>query len=140
MSAVLVFATPRFYGVDEPRNPINPGKGYALLTWLVARLTALGLVTNAEVEAKDRGWSVVVEVFGDIYLLECSRDVGEEDSVGAAGQGTTEDWVLGVAARRSVVERLLGRRELTADNALLRIVLEILEREPDFFDIELVLD
>ncbi len=129
MRAELSFSAPRFAEADEPLGAVGSSQERALLVWLAGRLMALGLVSDAEVESSGPGWILDACVFSEPYRLECSE-----------AHGTSEqNWRLSLSAQRSIIDRLLGRRELTADDALLRIVREILERQPDFSGIELVM-
>lgn len=129
MRAELSFSAPRFADADERPDAVSSNQERALLVWLAGRLTALGLVSDAEVEPSGPEWFLDVCVFSEPYRLECSEAHGISE----------QNWRLSLSAQRSIVDRLLGRRELTADDALLRIVREILERQADFSGIELVM-
>lgn len=131
MAAVLSFKTSRFVNADEPENPINSLRGHALLSWLRDHCATLGLIAGAEIKAKDSGWYLDADVFAEPYRFGCGR---EQEAV--YGQEESEAWSLSLSARRSLVDRLLGRGKLTADNAVLRLLLEILERQADFEAIE----
>lgn len=124
MSAQLRFSTSRFETASATNEATPVRSGDAMLEWLAERLTALGLVSETQVLPVGRGWCLDVEVFGEPYQLGCNN-------------GQDENWALTVAPRRGLIDRLMGREALTTDDALLRIVVEVLERQPDFSGIEL---
>lgn len=132
MSAELKFSTPRFDTHDSGATTNDSARQRAVLDWLAARLGALGLVDEVVSKSAGANWYFDATVFAERIRFQCPPA-----PVGTQPAGT--QWTLSIAPQRSLIDRLLGRGELTADNALLRIVLEWLEREADFADLSLTM-
>jgi len=133
MGAEYRFATTRFDAVAGVPETDDTTSQRALLGWLVQRLVALGLA--AEVLLQPNGASLYFDatVFAEPYRFQCPPAQSADGL-----QGTV--WRLQVTAQRSFIDKLLGRGELTADSALLRIIIEWLQREADFADVTMTLD
>ncbi len=137
MSAELKFSTPRFDVVagdsnTDGSNIDDSTRQRAVLGWLAAQLGALGLVDEVVPKLAGASWYFYATVFAEPYRIQCPPA-----PVGTLPTGT--QWTLSIAPQRSLIDRLLGRGEFTADNALVRIVLEWLEREADFADTSLTM-
>jgi len=149
MGAEFKFATPRFDAdadavagkADGEADGEAAGKAdieasadqRALLGWLIQRLVSLGLTEEAPLYPDGANWYFTASVFAEPYLFACQSEQPADPSAGTV-------WSLHVVAQRTFIDKLLGRRELTEDNALLRIVMEWLQRESDFADVTMTLE
>ncbi len=132
MGAQFKFVTTRFDNIDaEPKADDYSGQ-CAVLAWSAQRLAALGLTDELPLQRAGASWYFNATVFAEPYRFQCGPALSTDPSAGSV-------WRLTVNAQRSVIDRLLGRRELTPDNAVLRIVMEWLQRESDFADVTMQL-
>jgi len=121
MAHLITFTTARFDPANEPANPINPIAGQRVLAWLQDGLMNAGYRTT-EPDTEDWGWYIdVADALGS-YL------------VGASGDGESEtaeiEWVIQIHRHRSLMDRLLGRNRLVADDPLLTCIEGIVRAEP----------
>jgi len=121
MAHIIEFKTAKFDPVKEPPNPINPIAGQSVLAWL--RQTALPTATVPEYE--DWGWYMEVELEGVGYLVGSVCYDAEEGSAGA-----DRDWLIQIHKNRSLLEKILGRNKLKANDPLVAKVVSALRSEP----------
>jgi hypothetical protein len=121
MAHLITFTTARFDPASEPANPINPIAGQSVLLWLRDGLAKAGYRTT-EPDTEDWGWYFDVADAQGSYLVGASGD-GNSD-------GPEIEWVIQVDRHRSLMDRLLGRNRLTADDPLLACIEDIVRAEP----------
>jgi hypothetical protein len=124
MHPVIQFKSSRFDVSSEPENPINPIRGVSLLRWLFERVPKD--LEVSEPDAEDWGWYSYVTWEGRQYLVgACVHE----------NQDGNHDWVLQVDKTRSVIERLLGRARLTADDYVFSLIMGLISNEPAFTEV-----
>lgn len=128
MHPVLRFKTTLFDLAAEKPNPINPIRGSSILEWLRARRP--NGMEMSEPAAEDWGWYCDVTWRGATYLLGSSA---EESSDG------NHEWTLQLDKSRSLVDKLLGRNKLAADDSCLVTLRETLSGEAAFTDVTIEL-
>src|SRR5258708_14301116 len=124
MHPVIRFKTTLFDLAAEKPNPINPIRGSSILEWLRARRPE-GMEMS-ESGAEDWGWYCDVTWRGATYLLGSSA---EESSDG------NHEWSLQLEKSRSLVDKLLGRNQLGADDACLAYLRDVLGKDPAITDV-----
>ena len=125
----LLFETARFNLSVVGAHFINPCCfGEDAAAWLRTRLVERGVDAGAPFQ-EDWGWGLGATHAGGRYFV----GVG---GVRAEGAASTEpdraEWRIIVERHRSLRDRLTGRGHVSADDPLLRVVRELLQREPDF--------
>jgi hypothetical protein len=126
MSHDLLFETNRFNLSEVKDHFINSccfGEDLAL--WLRGKLLEAGLKV-IEPGQEDWGWYIETEFNGSNYFLGVG---GNADESGNANQG---EWRVMVEKHRSLWEKITGKNEMVDSDPLLKMVVDILEREPDF--------
>lgn len=125
----LLFETARFNLSAVGAHFINPCCfGEDAAAWLRARLGERGIDAGEPCQ-EDWGWALGAAHAGERYVL----GVGGVPAEDAASRGPDRgEWRIIVERRRSLRDRLTGRGHMTADDPLLRVVRELLQREPDF--------
>ena len=118
---VIRFTTSSFDVAKERPNPINPIAGESLLLWL--REKARPRFDVSEPDAEDWGWYSSVTCNGRHYMLGASAS--DEES----GE---REWVLQIVKQRSLVEKLLGREHMRADDECASFFRALLESEASF--------
>lgn len=98
------------------------------LSWVAGRLQHLGLVKLDE-SASSRTNRLEIVVFAQPYVLRCEHD----ESAGGEVR-------LSVRKRHAIVDRLLGRASFDASDAFVRVLLDVLEREPELQQVTLAWD
>ena len=124
----------RFHSIEFTPADTEPGQinteryGYALATWVSARLEERGFTTDPPVP-DDWGWLLGLMHDGRVVRIGC----GNVD-------GSVSEWLIFVdAARPGVLARILGRARDVAPNAQYGIVAAIhgaLESNASVADIE----
>ena len=113
MAHLISFTTARFDVSSEKPNPINPIGGQSVLLWLREELVrAQYRVTEPDTE--DWGWYIEVEGADAFYLVGASTDAAEPTP--------TVDWVVQVRKNRSVMDKVLGRNKMAADDPLFALI------------------
>jgi hypothetical protein len=124
MHPVIRFRTPLFdVSVEEP-NPINPIRGSSLLEWLRARRP--DDMEMSETAAEDWGWYCDVSWRGATYLLGTSAEESPDGN---------HEWALQLEKHRSLLDKLLGRNELAANDPCLAYLRQVLGQELAFKDV-----
>lgn len=109
----------------EPKNLINPIPGYSLLRWL--RQAMVGHCDLAEPEAEDWGWYICFEFEGASYLLgACALIEGELRECDHGSQALLE-WVVQLEKKRSLLEKLFERNEMTRSDPFACLLLQLLK-------------
>lgn len=124
MARVIRFRTAKFDVSQERPNPYNPIPGESLLLWL--RVQARPDVELSEPAAEDWGWYATVTWHGRTYMLGASA--AEDDN----GE---REWVLQIDKHRSFLEKILGRAQMTSDDACAFYFHRLLEQEPAFMNV-----
>ena len=124
MHPAIHFKSSRFDVSLEPENPINPIRGVSLLNWLREQLPREFEFT--EPDAEDWGWYSYATWQGRQYLVGASV---HESSDG------NHEWVLQVEKQRRLVEKLLGRERITADDHVLSTIMGLVSRESSFTEV-----
>ena len=129
----LLFETARFNLSEVGAHFINPCCfGEDAAAWLRACLTERG-VDAGEPFQEDWGWGLDATHAGVGYFV----GVGGLPADGVPADGVAREpgrgeWRIILERRRSLRDRLTGRGRMTADDPLLRLVRDLLQREPDF--------
>ena len=126
MAHVITFRSSKFDPGMETPNPINPIAGESVLLWLCAQLkdSPYRATTPA---AEDWGWYLDVSGAGAAYLVGASADADERGAV---------DWTIQIHERRSLTDKLMGARKMTADDPLSALVERILRADPDIGEVD----
>ncbi len=117
------FSSTRFNPADEPPNPINPFAGYGLLQWLGETLAQTDFNVSLPPEAEDWGWYIIASSPPASYLIGAA-DQSIDD------QGKVE-WAIQVYRERSILDKLLGRNKLSANEPILLAIQTILDTTPE---------
>ena len=126
MDAIVIrFTTGLFDVAKERPNEINPIHGESLLLWLAEKLK--GQVAVPVPETEDWGWYVDIDWKGRSYMLGASASEGEE-----SGQ---REWVLQIVKHRTLIERLLGKERMTAEDECAAYLRHLLEHETAFQEV-----
>lgn len=123
MVPLITFTSTRFDWRNETPNPINPIAGQGPLLWLVEALAPA--VAMSAPAPEDWGWYSDVRCEGQGYLLGCAF----------VGDSEHDEWMLQLHKQRSLVDKLLGRGRMTAEDPLLLRLLEVLRAQPDMCDV-----
>ena len=131
MAHVISFTSARFNARAEKPNPINPIAGQSLLLWLREELMrAQYRVTEPDTE--DWGWYIDVEATGASYLIGASGEAGEV--------GSTVEWTIQIHKNRSVMDKVLGRNNLAADDALCTAINRLVQADSRNTDVSITRD
>ena len=121
----LIFSTDRF-NLSAPReyfiNECCYGDDAA--RWLVERLRARGL-TATEPDQEDWGWYFDAQCNGEAYFVGVGGNRDDETSNSNRGE-----WRLMVQKHRTLWEKLSGANRLSEHDDFIRILKEIVSREP----------
>ena len=126
MAHLITFATGKFDISQETPNEINPIAGEAVLNWIREGLA--GTAYTATLPAtEDWGWYMDVQGTGASYLVGAS---GEQDR-----PAPDVDWTIQIHKHRSLVDKLLGRIKLAADDALTLLIEKRARSTPEFREV-----
>jgi hypothetical protein len=126
----ILFRTSLFNLSKVHEHFINPCCfGEDLADWFGDRLTPKGVQTSTPYQ-EDWGWELPVKLGADSYYLCMS---GNADRPG----NNEGEWRIIVQKRRSIWERLTGRGKITVDDPLLKLLEQILSREPNVTKVHL---
>ena len=120
MTYLVTFDSEAWAVASETPNPINPIAGQGLLKWLREQLVSAGYEAT-EPELEDCGWYVIAKRGEASYLVGASSDV---DAV------TPREWIVQIHRERSLIDRLLGRNKLQADDPLSSSIEEWIRAHP----------
>jgi hypothetical protein len=122
----LLFRTGRFNLSQVHEHFINPCCfGEDLAAWLQAKLADRDLRAS-DPGQEDWGWYVRAKQGDDSYFLAVS---------GNSENGTNQDygeWQIIVLRKRSIWDRIRGKRKIEDNDPMLQALTEILRAEPDF--------
>ena len=119
----ILFRSSRFNLSKVGEHFINPCCfGEDLAAWLRPKLAEKNIEAAAPYQ-EDWGWELPARCVRDSYYLCMSGNA--DDSRKDEGE-----WRIIVEKRRSIWELLTGKGRITADDALVRLVAEILSNEP----------
>lgn len=128
MPHLISFETVMFDPRAEPRNPINPLAGHSVLSWLRDALAPE--VDLSEPDTEDWGWYATTSFKGSDYL------------VGAGSSGYQDDpppteWLIQIHKERSLLDRVLGKNQMAANDPLTTLVFAAVSSTPGFEKVEL---
>lgn len=128
----IVFETSRFNLSTVGEHFINPCCfGEDLAEWLRGKLGERGVPAD-EPGQEDWGWYTGATVAGQQYFV----GVGGNPSENGPGKNHGE-WRISVVKRRSIWQQISGKNKISPEDALVSLLLEILDREPDFARVQL---
>ena len=129
MAHIVHFQTAKFDPSRETPNPINPIAGESVLAWLRERINAARYETT-QPDAEDWGWYMRVKGLDAAYLVGASGEMTDP--------GELVDWTVQVHRHRSLIDRLMGRNKMTADDPLFALIENSLrgDNSCDAIDIE----
>ena len=116
MNQVIRFRSSALDVSDEPKNPINPIPGAALLRWLKAQPELAGL---SDPSPEDWGWYSHIESSGRAYMVGACiypEPTGEHECL------------VQFEKQRSLVERLTGRAKMDAHDPVVVKILSAVQR------------
>jgi hypothetical protein len=122
----ILFETSRFNLSEVGEDFINPccfGRDAA--SWLRDRLSDKGVIAQAPGQ-EDWGWYLFAEHDSRRYFLGISGNRDEQESRGNDGT-----WRIMPARRRSLMDRLLSRNLMTADDPILVLIEGVLKEQSD---------
>jgi hypothetical protein len=121
----ILFKTGRFNLSKVGEHFINPCCfGEDLATWLRQRLIERQ-VEAREPYQEDWGWELPAKSGDQSYYLCMS---GNAD--GCAANPDEGEWRIIVEQKRSISQRIKGKAKITTDDGKVRLIKEILDREP----------
>ena len=131
MAHVITFETSKFDPRDEPKNRFNPIAGHSVLVWL--RSTLAGTLALSDPDAEDWGWYSTGSLDGATYLVGASSDIDE-------GGAQPVQWVIQIERHRRILDRLVGRNRMEANDRASAAIHAAIKNEPAFTNIELEID
>jgi hypothetical protein len=121
----ILFKTSRFNLSKVGKHFINPCCfGEDLATWLRINLTDKGVETRQPYQ-EDWGWELPVTHGSDLYFLCMSGNADTPSTNVDEGE-----WRIIVEKQRTLWERLSGKGKITASDAIVSLIEEILADEP----------
>jgi hypothetical protein len=128
MNQALHFKTAKFDVSKETQNPINPIYGHSLLDWLRAELKEE--IEISKLDAEDWGWYSELEFNESIYLIGACAFFAEGDD-----PNEKLEWVFQVEKHRFIIEKLLGRNKMNANDECFIFFKSFLEKQTDITEI-----
>jgi hypothetical protein len=123
----ILFKTARFNLSEVKPHFINPCCfGEDLATWLGKRLSEDGVSVALPAGQEDWGWYVYVSIQDGKYFLGIGGNAEDGDSRDYG------EWRIMVEKRRSILDRLSGKNVLSGEDAIVRLIENILRGESDF--------
>jgi len=131
MNAIhVLFETDQFNVSVVHDHFVNPCCfGEDLAAWLQSKLADRGIQAGKQGQ-EDWGWYLQVEFQKNSYFLGMSGNAGEPET--GSNQG---EWRIIVELKRSLYDRIKGRNKIGEDDPMLRVIGDILAKEPDFKNI-----
>lgn len=131
MAHLISFTTARFDVSAERPNSINPIAGQSVLRWLRDELLrAQYRVTEPDTE--DWGWYIEVESADASYLVGASADASDPTA--------TVEWVVQVHKNRSMMDKVLGRNKMAADDPLFALIERIVRGDSSIEQVSVTRD
>jgi hypothetical protein len=133
MAQLVSFKTSRFDVTRETPNESNAYAGESVLNWLRDEL-AKHQYESTVPDMEDWGWYIEVKGAGSSYLVGASAEVEYKNEDGSAlsydvSANAILDWNLQIHKHRTVMEKLLGKNSMTADDALCALVERIVRSD-----------
>lgn len=111
MTFVLTFKTSRFAFVEEPENPINPIRGYAVALWAKEELEHR-VDSISTVDHEDWGWYLDTVLEDQSYMLGFC--INSEDAV--------EEVIVQIEKHRSIIQKIFRINRMGVDDPLLALM------------------
>ncbi|MDV6329959.1 hypothetical protein [Asticcacaulis sp. 201] len=125
MATVIRLRTDVFDVSQEPENPINPIGGASVLAWLKTELHNHHAIETSDPEPEDWGWYIYASIHGHRYMIGASTDLSDPD----------HEWVLQVHKNRNLVQKLLGKGVMTAQDPAVVMISDIISANNAFRNI-----
>jgi hypothetical protein len=144
MVQLISFKTGRFDVTRERPNETNAFAGEGVLAWLRDELVKHQYESTVP-DTEDWGWYIDVKGAGCSYLVGASAQLEYKDDDGsglsyAVSANAVLDWTLQIRKQRTVMERLLGKNGMAADDALCALVEKIVRSDNRLEEVSVVRD
>lgn len=144
MPRLISFKTSRFDVTQETPNESNAFAGENVLRWLREEL-AQHQYESSVPGMEDWGWYIDVKGASSSYLVGASAEVEYKDDAGAplsydVSANAMLDWTLQIYKHRTLIERILGKNRMAADDPLCALIERILQSDSRLEKISVVRD
>jgi hypothetical protein len=144
IQTIITFKTSRFDVTQETPNESNALAGQSVLNWLRDELAKHQYESTVPGE-EDWGWYIDVKGPGGSYLVGACAEVEYRDAEDEAlsydvAQNEVHDWTLQIHKHRTVMEKLLGKNKLAADDLLCAQVERFVQSDSSLKEILVVRD
>ncbi len=144
MTHLISFKSNRFDVTRETPNESNAFAGESVLGWLREEL-AKHQYESTVPGMEDWGWYIDVKGAGSLYMVGASAEVeykAEADSALSydVSPNAMLDWTLQIHKNRTVMEKLRGKNDMAADDALSALIEKIVRSDGRAEEVSVVRD